>query len=129
MSNFIVTFEEVIQHEFEIEAESFHKVGDEFEYLANESQLNFTKGYPVHSAITSVKRYGSESTEKWSFSFADLERITQIFRSYVANDAGAACEEYIYQALQQAGCTDEDIHELGLAELAGLESTGEEALL
>ena len=42
------------------------------------------------------------------------ERLLSIFRSYVDADCNSAAEtEYVYTAFSSAGCTKEEIEELG----------------
>ena len=42
------------------------------------------------------------------------ERLKDMFRSYVSNDAEAAEPDYVREALMQAGCSEEEAQELGL---------------
>ena len=42
------------------------------------------------------------------------ERVMDMFRSYVSNDAEAAELDYVQEALTQAGCCKEDAKKLGL---------------
>lgn len=42
------------------------------------------------------------------------ERVMDMFRSYVSNDAEAAELDYVQEALTQAGCSKEDAKMLGL---------------
>lgn len=42
------------------------------------------------------------------------ERLKDMLRSYVSNDAEAAEPDYVREALSQAGCSEEEAQELGL---------------
>ena len=117
MQNYTVLFEEVNHYEFSIESESFDTLSDDFSYAADSCQLDFGKGYPVHSSITEVECEETGVREKWFPAYVDLERFVEQFKSYVRNDAEAADPEYILEALQQAGCTDQDIKSLGFEDI------------
>ena len=135
LKDYTATYEEVVQHEFRFRATSFDAVHDEFENAADNSELDFTDGYLVHSTIVKVVCDEDNIEEHWDMSFGDmenhivfLERLAESFKCYVANDEQAAAEtDYIYHALCSAGCSEEDIRWLGFGYCIPGEETEETA--
>jgi len=114
MKTFTVLVEKLVEHKFELKANSFTSVADEFERLANESKLDFSCGHPISCRIVSVRCYEANREEKRADSYSDLLRFAEQFKTYIANDEeAAASQDYIYTALTSAGCDEEDIKALG----------------
>ena len=55
MKTFKVTFQEIIVHEFYIEAETESDVDDKFVEMANEGELDFSNGEVESSEIINIK--------------------------------------------------------------------------
>lgn len=66
-----VSFEEVIRHTFDVDADCLDNVLDELVHLADNGQLDFSHGEVVASDIVSISAENKEQTDWTRNSFAD----------------------------------------------------------
>ena len=108
-----ICYEEVIHHDFSIEAETADDIESEFERLAGECAFDFTGGDVVSCGITKITADGIR--RDLMIDHLLLERLVIAFKRYVENNAQDAELSYVYEALKNAGLSDEQIGMLGFS--------------
>ena len=114
MKSYCVKYQEVSVYDIEVEAEDFNAAEAAFDRLADEGKIDFSEGWFEDGQITEIICEDGNIRETKTMSFSDMERMVNILKAYVANDAVGICESSIlYDQLVEAGATDEDIELLG----------------
>lgn len=55
MKTYKVCYKEIIEYEFYVDAESEHKVVEEFNKMINDGKINFDDGFVVHGDIEFIQ--------------------------------------------------------------------------